>query len=114
MIKLTKTLQAWGNADFDAVFKAEIAGLDAHSLPLQQGLTSSNYALDTGISVMPIKVVETPSVIQIQAGVFYLGIIGGCSCADDPTPVDEQCEYCEVQFDIDKNTADTAVSLIES
>lgn len=114
MIKLTKTLLALGNADFDAVFKAEVAGLDAHCLPLQQGLSSSNYALDTGISVMPIKVVETPNVIQVQAGVFYFGIIGGCSCADDPTPVDEQSEYCEVQFDIDKNTAETAVSLIES
>lgn len=34
------------------------------------------------------------------------------SCADDPTPVDELTEYCVLQFDIDRTTADASVTLL--
>jgi len=58
------------------------------------------------------RVAEMENVIRIKAGIFYHGIIGGCSCADDPTPTGENNEYCEVQIDIDKATAVIAVVLI--
>jgi hypothetical protein len=48
----------------------------------------------------------------VKAGIFYTGVIAGCSCADDPTPVDELNEYCVVQFDIDRMTAETTVRLL--
>jgi len=51
-------------------------------------------------------------VIRVKAGIFYTGVIAGCSCADDPTPIDEQNEYCVVQFDIDRTTADATVTLL--
>jgi hypothetical protein len=52
------------------------------------------------------------NVIRVKAGIFYQGVLGGCSCADDPTPASEINEYCEVQLDIDKSTAATAVELV--
>ena len=47
-------------------------------------------------------------------GIFYAGIIVGSCCDSDPTPVCEQTEYCEVQFNINKLTAEATVALLEN
>ena len=112
MIRLDKSLRAWGGADFEAILKREVETLGADDLPLQQGLSGSNYVAESPITMMIHRVAEMENVIRIKAGIFYQGIIGGCSCADDPTPTGENNEYCEVQIDIDKATAATAVALI--
>ena len=112
MIQLSQTLRAWGTPDFTGVLKQEIAQLDANVLPLQQGLTSGNYVTADPISVMIHSVAEMENIIRVRAGIFYQGILGGCSCADDPTPTSESNEYCEVQLDIDKQTATTTVALL--
>lgn len=85
--------------------------MGAEQLPLQQGLSAGSYALDNKPSVMIISVSEGEDFIRARAGIFYTSIIAGCSCADDPTPVSELNEYCEVQLDIDKKTAETTVTL---
>jgi hypothetical protein len=112
MIRLDESLHAWGGVDFDAILKREIEKLGADNLPLQQGLSGSSYVAESPITVMIHRVAEMENVIRIKAGIFYHGIIGGCSCADDPTPTGENNEYCEVQIDIDKATAVIAVVLI--
>jgi len=112
MIRLDESLRAWGGVDFDAILKREIEKLGADNLPLQQGLSGSSYVAESPITVMIHRVAEMENVIRIKAGIFYHGIIGGCSCADDPTPTGENNEYCEVQIDIDKATAVIAVVLI--
>ena len=112
MIRLDKTLRAWGTSDFADVLKQEIAQLGADYLPLQQGLTMGNYVTADPITVMINNITEMENVIRVRAGIFYQGVMGGCSCADDPTPTSESNEYCEVQLDIDKATAATAVALI--
>jgi hypothetical protein len=112
MIRLTKAVNAWGNPDFNGVLKAEIEQLGADRLPLQQGLAISSYALDDKLTATIISVSEEAGFIRAKAGLFYTGIIAGCSCADDPTPVDENIEYCEVQIEINKTTAETRVVLL--
>jgi hypothetical protein len=111
MIRLDKTLNAWGTSDFTPVLKQELAQY-ADQLPLQQGLSHGNYVTANPISVMINSVAETENTISIKAGIFYLGLMGGCSCADDPTPVSESNEYCEVLLDIDRTTAATSVALV--
>ncbi|MFP5408015.1 MAG: hypothetical protein ACLGGY_01910 [Gammaproteobacteria bacterium] len=113
MIRLPNTLNAWNTPRFAAVFKQEIEGQDAVSLPLQQGLSVSSHVTDRPFQVMLISVNEDADQIRIKAGVFYTGVIAGCSCADDPTPIDELNEYCMVQLCIDRITADTTVALLE-
>jgi hypothetical protein len=61
---------------------------------------------------MIIGVSEAAGLIRVKAGIFYTGVIAGCSCADDPTPVDELNEYCVLQLGIDKKTAETTVTLL--
>jgi hypothetical protein len=113
MIQLTRSLQAWETPCFKDILREEIEQLDTMALPLQQALSQSSYAVDGEFHVMIISVSEGSGFIRAKTGIFYSGLIPGCSCADDPTPVSEYSEYCEVQFDISKKTADTTVKLLQ-
>jgi hypothetical protein len=114
MIRFTKAIEAWGTTDFADILKFEIEQLDSDQIPLQQGLSLTSYVADSQHRVMIICVSEGEGSIQVKTGIFYSGIIAGCSCADDPTPVNEQNEYCEVQFEINKQTAEATVKLLEN
>jgi len=112
MIRLSKALAAWGTPGFEDILKGEIEQLDAGQLPLQQGLSTGSYALDDKITAMIIGVTGEAEAIHVKAGIFYAGIISGCNCADDPTPVDTNSEYCVIVLDINKITAVTTVTLL--
>lgn len=114
MIRLTKSLQAWGTSNFEGVLKTELEQISADLLPLQQGLAITSHVTESPHKVMIINVADEAGAIRVKAGIFYSGIVIGCSCADDPTPINEQSEYCEVQFVIDKKTAETSVILLEA
>ena len=111
MIKLEKTCRDRGSQHFNETFKHEVEQLDALQLPLQAGLSQSSVVSDEPFRVMVISTTESPQHIQVRAGVFYSGIIAGCSCADDPTPVEPQTEYCELLFTIDRDSGETTVTL---
>jgi hypothetical protein len=112
ILRLPQALGAWGTPAFKAVLKGELEQLDPQAFPLQEGLSLSSYALYDKISAVVIAASDTADQIQIKAGIFYAGVIAGCSCADDPTPVEPQIEYCEVMIDIDKGTGEATVSLL--
>lgn len=86
--------------------------MNADQLPLQQALSASNYALDGNLKAMIMDTSKDETHIRVKAGIFYTGVISGCNCADDPTPVDEQPEYCQVQIDINIATAQASIALI--
>jgi len=111
MIRLRQSLDAWGTPGFRDVLKQEIERLDAGLLPLQQALSRSSYVTERPFQVMLLGADEAAGSIHARVGIFYTGVIAGCSCADDPTPVDELNEYCEVLLVIDRRTAATTVSL---
>jgi hypothetical protein len=111
MLKLTDSLKAWGTSDFEIALKEEIQKLDHSILPLQEGLLQSSHVSDAKISVVILKVSEAPDSICVKTGIFYAGIIAGSCCADDPTPITENTEYCEVLFNINRITAKTVVTL---
>lgn len=112
-MKLPRSLAALGTTEFRTVLKSEIESLDGEQLPLQLGLTRSSFALADGFSAIILDVRELPEELQVKAGIAYRGIIPGCSCADDPTPMDELSEYCIVQFVIGRQDAAATVQLLE-
>lgn len=112
MIRLIQARDAWGTPGFADALKKELEQLDAGALPLQQGLSTSSHALGTHLRVLIHAICEEAGFIRARAGIFYSGIIAGCSCADDPTPVDEQNEYCDVRVDIDKQTGEATIVLL--
>lgn len=116
MITFDKSLQAWRTHGFGDPFrhaiKSEIAALGTTGLPLQQGLSHSSVALDDPVSANILSCADEGKSLSIKAGIFYTGIIAGCSCADDPTPTDVCNEYCEVMIDIDKDSSAISVTLL--
>ena len=113
MIVLDRTLRAWGTPVFDDVLKQQLLQLSIDQLPLQQGMSMGSYVIDAPITLVNIRAAEMNDVIRVQAGVFFQTVIAGCSCADDPSAVNENNEYCEVQLDIDKTTAVANVTLAD-
>ena len=111
MLRLNKALSVWGTPDFGTILKQEIESLGIEQLPLQQGLLHSNYVIDTPICVVVNGIAELENIIRVRAGIFYQGVLGGCSCADDPTPINE--EFCEISLEIDKSTANVVITLVE-
>lgn len=114
MIKLTNALKTWGTADFETALQKEIQKLNAGQLPLQAGLSHSSYVSDSKFSVLILKVSETTNDIIVRSGICYAGFIAGSCCVDDPTPMSELTEYCEVQFAINKLTGESTVVLLDS
>ena len=111
-MQLSKSLNAWNTPAFEEIVKQEIQCLDGKLLPLQQGLSHSSYACEGNFSVVILGVSDGETSICVKTGIFYTGLIPGCSCADDPSPDNEYAEYCEVEFTIDKATAETSVRLL--
>jgi hypothetical protein len=109
MIRFPRALTARQSASFNAIVKDEIESLDIDLLPLQQGLSRTSHVSTARVSATILRVENEASGIRVKAGLFYAGIIAGCSCADDPTPVDELVEYCEVWFEIDGATAEVNI-----
>ena len=114
MITLTRSVSYWGSPGFEETFKVEVGALNNEQLPLQQGLTQSSYVSDSNFNVVILNSSETTTAIHVNTGIFYAGIIAGSCCSDDPTPMNEQAEYCEVEFDIDKSTAETNITLLSA
>jgi hypothetical protein len=112
MLELKKSLQAWGTVAFAEVLKRELAQ-QAAELPLQQALARSNYVAETPVTVMVNGKEDAGKKIRVTVGIFYSGVIAGCSCADDPTPDSELTEFCELSLEIDKDTAESTVTLLE-
>lgn len=112
MIHLMQSRTAWGSNAFYEVFKEELQNLSAEQLPLQQGLSLSSSVSEEAFQAMVINAVGEQDVIRVKAGIFYSGIIAGCSCSDDPSPMDLQTEYCNVECTIDKTTGQAVVKLL--
>ena len=113
MFYLPQSLQAWHSDAFKNALIKALCSINSNLLPLQQGLTQSSYAIVINLSASVLNVASDDNYIMVKAGLFYTGIISGCSCADDPTPVDEINEYCDVLLRINKKTAETTVTLID-
>lgn len=112
-LKLGASLKAWGRDDFNAVFSKEVCALDTASLPLQQGLTHSSYAITDDLSISVLNSRIEAGLLIVKAGLSYTGIIAGCNCADDPSPVDKVNEYCEALFYIDSSSGETTITLFD-
>lgn len=111
MLSLPQSLLAWNSDTFKTVIKQELCSIDKNLLPLQEGLRYSSMANIDSLSVAVLNIEDDTQQILVKAGLFYTGVIAGCNCADDPTPVDENNEYCEVLLRINKLTAETTVTL---
>ena len=109
MVRLPKSAKAWNSPKFEDTLVKEVSSLGLKYLPLQKGLSSSSVALDHALKMMLLSKQEKENRAIIKMGAFYTGIISGCSCADDPTPIDEVTEYCEIIVSIDLKNGQSTI-----
>lgn len=112
MLNLADALNAWGSPAFAVVLKRELE-LHGGELPLQRGLAAGSVALDEHIEVMYLGADDEPTHLRVRVGVFFAGILAGCSCAGDPTPVEPQNEYCELELLIDKASGEAVATVTD-
>jgi hypothetical protein len=112
LIKLPEVVEVWGTEAFAQTFAAAVQQLGTADLPLQQALAQSSHVSESPRTVVVLDSGATDTRIQVRAGIFYFGVIAGSCCSDDPTPMCEENEYCEVQFDIDRHTGIARLTLM--
>lgn len=113
MLKLTHIIAAWNSDEFNAVVKQTLRELGTRHLPLQQGMVSSSAVVEGSIEPMILSSQLQEGRLLIRVGIFYSGIVAGCNCADDPSGVPEQSEYCELQLDIQLPDGETEITLLQ-
>ena len=113
MLTLPKTASA-APADREAAFKAEVSALSPDELPLQQGMAHGNVAQGDALSVMMITSRGDATRLRIHAGLFFTSVVAGCACTNDPTPMNDEPEYVEFEFEIDRRDGATRVRLLET
>jgi hypothetical protein len=106
------TCEAWGRPDFASTFKREFEGIDPAWLPLQAGLAYSSAVADEPFHAILIATHANDSVLVLKVGVMYAGIIAGCNCADDPTPITPLPEYCVLEVRIDRTSTAVITTLL--
>lgn len=102
-LQMPLSLAAWGTATFNDTVKRELAAIDHELLPLQQLLRYGSNVADRP-SFMILGCSTDGEVIHIRAGVFFRSVQAGCSCSDDPTPMDTHEEYGELEVQVDRAT----------
>ena len=107
-IQLPDSVRNWNSAEFSGSFKREIQGLPSGTLPLQSRGTQNGLVDDSDLSLVLLQTTETGDMYNIRTGVFFSGIIGGCSCGDEP---EAENAYCEIWVRIHNKTAEASISL---
>jgi len=111
MAIFSEALTGWQTPMFADCLISDIEQLDADQLQLQKALTHGNYADADDLSVILLSTKSDREEIHVKVGVFYVSIIAGCECSGDPTPSSKRNEYCELNIDISKITAEAQIVL---
>lgn len=96
----------------ESELKRFLQSLGQDKLPLQQALSQSSMVSDTPFNVLILNASKDNHIITARAGIQYHGIVAGCSCADDPSPVPEIDEYCELSVRLDAAAGSVDVELL--
>lgn len=114
ILALTRSAAARNSPSFEATLVEEVQGLGPHHPALrpllQAGLTQTSAVAEAPLGIQVLSRAQAAGRIRVHLGVFYSGVIAGCSCADDPTPVDTVTEHCELLLDIDPATGQAWVT----
>ncbi|NCA88193.1 MAG: hypothetical protein EOM92_04540 [Gammaproteobacteria bacterium] len=103
-VHLPLTLAAWSGPQREAVLKQELEQLDPGLLPLREAMARGNQVAVEPVRVLVLTTGEGEDCLQARVGLLFASLIGGCQCADDPSPLEVLPEYAELQIWIDRLT----------
>ena len=113
MIDLSETLATWSTPEREATLKRALEGLDAACLPLQQALARGSQVTAEPFQVMVLTTAGGEDGLRARVGVFFTSLIGGCQCADDPTPLEPLPEYAQIEVTIQRETGMAHLRLLD-
>ena len=106
---LQQSAAAWGSDRFDSTLKAELRRLDRDALPLVAAMSRGSHVAETPIDPVVLHREEVDGALRVKVGIFFASINAGSCCADDPTPLCEENEYCEIVLRIDLPSGDARI-----
>lgn len=92
MSRLPRSLTAWGSPAFVITLKSEIEALPVGSLPLEDATTQGGRVGGEPIALAVLQAEDVGDAIHVRVAVFFTEVVGGCSCGDEPMPVQARCE----------------------
>jgi hypothetical protein len=90
-IRLAECLAASGSEDFADQLASALKALPPGSLPLQSGCDQGGLVDDSDISASVLSVDHSDDCIVARVGIFFIEVIGGCNCNDDPVEANAYC-----------------------
>ena len=104
-VHLPLSLAAWPSPQRDAVLKQELEQLDPGLLPLREAMAQGNQVAAEPVRVLVLTTGEEgDGYYGARVGLLFASLIGGCQCADDPSPLEALPEYAELEIRIDPLT----------
>jgi hypothetical protein len=114
VIYLPEAWRTLGTGRFSEMLRDELEALSVEQLPLQQCMTQGSHVPEQRMQVAILGMKDAGADMHIRIGVFFNSIVAGCSCADDPTPIEPLSEYCELLLRMDKRSGYVVVTQPDS
>lgn len=108
---VTEVLTRVGASDFDERVVKMIHRLGPETLRLQDASRYGSYALQDELSLSLLSWTENAEEVRLRVSLFFTSVIAGCSCADDPTPLDKVNEHAVLTVTLNKQRHDLEVEL---
>jgi hypothetical protein len=105
---LGNSVSAWNTDAFADTLKADILGLGAGVLPLQEA--AAGGCIDEGdVEITLLGSSDSATEIHANVGVFFSEVIGGCSCGGEPAVSNA---YCKLRVSIDKGNGNARFEVV--
>lgn len=103
-IYLTQTLASWHSPRRESVLQRELEQLDPGLLPLREAMARGNQIAAEPVRVLVLSTADEADAYRARVGLLFASLIGGCQCADDPSPLEALPEYAELEIRIDRRS----------
>ena len=101
MIQFSDNIFEGDPVDFPVRLKSELQAMEKGALPLHKFTNQGGKVNDADLSASVLSVNENEGHITAKVGIFFIEVVGGCNCDDDPEEVNA---YCEMVLRIDRET----------
>lgn len=101
-------LAARTDADRAAAFRHALGALPAHILPLQQATTQGGLVKPRSMEITVLNTHRADRKWIGRIGVFFIEVVGGCNCHDDPV---EANGYCVIEVSLASDNGHVTVRM---
>ena len=110
MAKLDIAMQHWNTDEFPEALVRELQALHPDVLLLHKAGNWGGPRDSDDFNITVLNITNDEQQVHARIGVFFTEIIAGCSCGDEPAPING---YCELLLRINKSTAETQIEIVQ-